>query len=223
MRETNRFRIVCALVVIVAVFAAEATAQPPVKAQKSFAECVTDPKPYLAMDWRNFDQGFSPDGKEWGWREVSNKPECETAAADLIAMWMKQHAATLDGGTRLFMAFHEGQVRAMGGDYVKGAKLIEAGRADWDKKPEGRAYVDAILAFLRGDKPELMAARKRMMSVPEPPDFARTQKAYREQAGWEPKWPMNIEAVDKMIDCWGKGYTGGSRGDCEWTPAKRGT
>jgi hypothetical protein len=66
----------------------------------------------------------------------------------------------------------------------------------------------------------LMAARERMMAVPEPADFARTQKAYREQTGWEPKWPMYIETVDKMTACWGKGYTGTPDGDCEWRPAR---
>ncbi len=57
------------------------------------------------------------------------------------------------------------------------------------------------------------------MAVPEPPDFAQLQKLYREQAGFEPKWPMYIETVDKMIACWGKGYTGMPDGDCEWRPA----
>jgi hypothetical protein len=209
----------CALCLFAAaIIGATAWAQVPVKTQKTFAECVADPKPYLAMDWQNFDQGVAPDGREWGWREISNKPGCETAAADLMAMWMKENRDTLGAKQQLFMTFHEGQVRAMGGDFAKGAEMIEAGRAFWDK-PEGVAYVDAILAFLRGDRAGLMAARERMMAVPEPPNFARTQKAFCEQAGWEPKWPMNIEAVDKMIACWGKGYTGGSQGDCEWRPA----
>jgi len=211
----------CLLVALACAAAGPAVwAQVPVKTQKTFAECVADPKPYLAMDWKNFDQGVAPDGREWGWREVSSKPGCETAAADLMAMWMKEKGATLDARTRTFMTFHEGQVRAMGGDFRRGAEMIEAGRFFWDNKPEGAAYVDAILAFLRGDRAGLLAARERMMAIPEPANFARTQKAFREQAGWEPKWPMNIEAVDKMIGCWGKGYTGGSRGDCDWRPAQ---
>src|SRR5262249_46590912 len=100
-------------------------ALPPIKGQKGFAEGVGDPARYLALDWQNFDQGVSPDGKEWGWREVSNKPDCETAAADLIAMWMAQKGSTLDARTRVFMTFHEGQVRAMGGDFKRGAEMIE--------------------------------------------------------------------------------------------------
>ncbi len=39
------------------IFSAAACAQVPVKTQKTFAECVADPAPYLALDWENFDQG----------------------------------------------------------------------------------------------------------------------------------------------------------------------
>jgi hypothetical protein len=206
----------------IAIVSATACAQVPVKTQKTFAECLADPTPYLAMDWENFDQGAASDGRVWGWREIAAKPGCETAAADLVAIWVEQKGPALDEATRLLMSFHEGQIRAMGGDYVKAAALIEAGRAEWDDKPEGAAYVDATLAFLRGDRPGLKAARERMMAVPEPPDFVDLQKQYREQAGFEPKWPMYIETVDKMIACWGKGYTGMPDGDCNWTPARRG-
>jgi hypothetical protein len=206
----------------VAIVGATACAQVPVKTQKTFAECVADNASYLAMDWENFDQGAAPDGRVWGWREIAAKPGCETAAADLVAIWVEQKGPALDESTRLLMSFHEGQIRAMGGDYVKAAALIEAGRAEWDDKPEGAAYVDATLAFLRGDRPGFMAARDRMMAVPEPPNFADLQKQYREQAGFEPKWPMYIETVDKMSACWGKGYTGMPDGDCEWAPARRG-
>jgi hypothetical protein len=205
----------------VAIAGAAACTQVPVKTQEMFAECVADPAPYLALDWENFDQGAAPDGRVWGWREIAAKPGCETGAADLVAMWVKQQGSALDEPTRLLMSFHEGQIRAMGGDYVKAAALIEAGRGEWDDKPEGAAYVDATLAFLRGDRPGFMAARDRMMAVPEPPDFANLQKQYREQAGFEPKWPMYIETVDKMSACWGKGYTGMPDGDCEWRPAVR--
>lgn len=194
-----------------------AHAQPQVKAQKTFDACVDDPAPYLAMDWQTFDQGVAPDGREWGWREIESQSGCETAAADLIAMWMKANGGTLSRKQKLFMIFHEGQVRAMGGDFVKGAEMIEAGRTFWEK-PEGAAYVDAILAFLRGDLAGLTAARDRLLAVSEPPDFAQTQKVFLEQVGWEPQWPMNIEAVDKLVACWGRGYTGGSQGDCEWLP-----
>ena len=80
------------------------------------------------------------------------------------------------------------------------------------------ARLEVYLAFLHGDKPGLMAARERLMAVPQPANWEHIQQLYKEQAGWVPAWPENIEAVDKMISCWGKGYTGGSQGDCEWRP-----
>lgn len=205
----------------IATVAIAACTQVPVKTQKAFNECVANPAPYLKMDWENFDQGASVDGRVWGWREVAEKPGCETAAADLVAMWTKEKGATLDEPTRLIMTFHEGQIRAMGGDYVRAAALIEAGRDDWDKQPEGAAYVDATLAFLRGDRRGMTEARKRMMAVPQPAEFAELQKRYREQVGFDLKWPLYIETVDKMIACWGKGYTGLPDGNCEWRPAVR--
>jgi hypothetical protein len=108
----------------------------------------------------------------------------------------------------------------MGGDFAKGLEMIEVGRAWWDS-PVGAAYVDGIIAFLSNDRPGLMAARERMIAIPPPSNWAHTQELYRKQAGWVPNWPENIDAVDKMIECWGKGYTGGATGDCEWSPAKR--
>jgi hypothetical protein len=210
-------QLVAALAIGCAVWLHVAAAQPapPLKVQNSFAQCVADAEPYLALDYRNFDQGVSADGKEWGWREISNKPGCETAAADLIALWMQRHGSELNDRTRLFMSFHEGQVRAMGGQFKRGAAMIEAGRGAWPS-PEGAAYVDAILAFLRYDRPGLMAARERLMAVPEPKSWARMQEAFMKQVGRVPLWPQNIESVDKMLECFGKGYTGGSVGDCEW-------
>jgi hypothetical protein len=217
-----RFRLAPALGVLACAWlvAAAACADPLIKQQKPFAECVPDPAPYLALDWENFDQGVSPDGRAWGWREVSSQQGCETAAGDLIDRWMATNGADLPRSTRLFMLFHEGQVRAMGGDFVRGAELIEAGRGAWTQ-PEGEAYVDAILAFLRSDRSGLQAARERMLAVPAPANWANTQQAFLDKIGWEPRWPLNIESVDKLISCWGKGYTGGSKGDCDWQPARR--
>jgi hypothetical protein len=102
----------------------------------------------------------------------------------------------------------------LGGDFVRGAKLIEAGRAFWDDKPEGRAYVDAILAFLHHDREGLLAARQRLLTVPEPANFAEYQQAFQHKTGLLPKWPQNIEAVDKLVECFGKNYTGGPQGSC---------
>lgn len=177
--------------------------------QKPYAECVKDPESYLALSQQDFDQGVRPtaDGprQEWGWREIARQEGCETAAADLIAQWRERHGASLDPRTRSFMAFHEGQVRAGGGDNAGAIPLIEAGRLSFSGAV-GEAYVDAILAFLRSDRPALLAARERLLAVPEPANWPEMQRRFKEQAGQDMKWPMNIEATDTLVRCFGKPY-----------------
>ena len=177
--------------------------------QKPYSECVKDPESYLALSFRDFDQGVRPvaDGprQEWGWREVARQEGCETAAAILISQWRERHGASLDRDRQSFIAFHEGQLRAGGGDNAGAIPLIEEGRiAFYDAA--GQAYVDAIVAFLRSDRDALIAARERLLAVPEPPDWPEYQRAVKEQAGQDMKWPRNIEATDTLVRCFGKPY-----------------
>lgn len=161
------------------------------------------------MSFEDFDQGIQPvaDGprKESGWREIANQEGCETAVAILISQWRDRHGASLNPFLQSFIAFHEGQLRAAGGDYSAAIPLIEAGRGAFSDAA-GQAYVDAILAFLRSDRDALIAARERLLAVPEPPNWPEMQRAYKEQAGQEMKWPRNIEATDTLVRCFGKPY-----------------
>ena len=200
---------------------APASAQVPAKAsssgtaQKSYSECVQDPERYLAMSFQDFDQGIQPVAgaprKEWGWREVANQGGCETAAAILISQWRERHGASLNPFLQSFIAFHEGQLRATGGDYTAAIPLIEAGRGFFSDAA-GQAYVDAILAFLRSDRGALLAARERLLAVPEPPNWPELQRAFKEQAGQEMKWPRNIEATETLVRCFGRPYS--ALGEC---------
>lgn len=177
--------------------------------QKPYSECVKDPESYLALSFEDFDQGVQPvaDGprQEWGWREIARQKGCETAAAILISKWRARHGASLDRYRQSFMAFHEGQVRAGGGDYASAIPLIEAGRYAFSG-PAGQAYVDAVLAFLRSDRDALIAARERLLAVPEPPNWPEMQRRYKEKAGQDMKWPLNIEATDMLVRCFGQPY-----------------
>ncbi len=178
--------------------------------QKPFAECVPDPENYLAMSFQDFDQGVQavPDGprKEWGWREIAKQHGCETAVADLISQWRERNDASLNPLERSFIAFHEGQLRASGGDYAGALPLIEAGRVAFGDAA-GQAYVDALAAFLRSDRDALIAARERLLAVPEPANWPELQRMFREQAGQEMRWPRNIEATDRLLQCFGKPYS----------------
>jgi len=177
--------------------------------QKPYSECVKDPETYLALSLQDFDQGVKPVAEgarqEWGWREIARQPGCETAAAILISQWRERHGSSLDRGQQSFIAFHEGQLRAGGGDYSGAIPLIEKGRIAF-ADPAGQAYVDAIVAFLRSDRDALIAARERLLAVPEPPNWPETQRAFKEQAGQDMKWPLNIEATDTLVRCFGKPY-----------------
>jgi hypothetical protein len=192
-------------------FGGAAAAQAP---QKPYAECVKDPETYLAMSYPDFDQGVRPvagaSRQEWGWREIANQEGCETAAAILISQWRERHGASLDPRSQSFLAFHEGQMRATGGDYQTAIPLIEAGRGFFND-PAGQAYVDAMVAFLRSDRDALIAARERLLAVPEPANWAETQRAFKEQAGQDMKWPLNIEATDSLVRCFGKPYADGGK------------
>jgi hypothetical protein len=176
--------------------------------QKPYEACVRDPARYLAMAFQEFDQGVRPVAEgpreEWGWREIARQQGCETAAATLISHWRERHP-DLDRFRHSFMAFHEGQVRAGGGDYRAAIPLIEAGRHAFSDAA-GQAYVDATLAFLRSDLDALIAARERLLAVPEPPNWPEQQRLVKEQAGQEMTWPRNIEATDTLIRCFGKPY-----------------
>ena len=184
--------------------------------QKPYAECVHDPESYLALSFQEFDQGVRPvaDGprQEWGWREVARQEGCETAAADLISQWRERHGARLNPAQQGMSAFHEGQLRAGGGDYTNAIPLIETGARHVFTDAAGQAYVAAIVAFLRSDRDALIAARERLLAVPEPPDWPEFQRRVKEQFDQDMKWPRNIEATDALVRCFGKPYP--VFGDC---------
>ena len=67
--------------------------------------------------------------------------------------------------------------------------------------------MDAIVAFLRSDRDALIAARERLLAVPEPPNWPELQRRFKEQAGQDRRWPLNIEATDALVRCFGKPYS----------------
>ena len=184
--------------------------QPSFAPQRPFAECVADAQSLLALSFEDFDQGVQPVAggprEEWGWRPIARQPGCETAAADLISQWRARHGEELPAMLRSFMAFHEAQVRAGGGDHAAAIALIEESAQGSFGDEAWQAYVAALLAFLQHDREALLAARERLLAVPEPDNWAERQRQFREEAGQEMAWPRNIEATDTLVACFGKAY-----------------
>lgn len=171
-----------------------------VGASSAPANCSYDPAKAIAMSFESFDQESNG-----GWRELEARG-CQIAAAQLINVYRHEHKA-LQEAERSLLSWHEGQMRAIGGDYKSAIPLLMGG------VPEGNTvdFVDYALgtvAFLQRDKPGLIAARARLVSVPKPASFAGTftitSGGKSEQV--HIKWPVNLDILDGLIQCYDKPY-----------------
>ena len=175
--------------------------------------CSYDKAAMLGLDEEEFDQDLSG-----GWRAVANTSGCELAAADLLAAYRTQHPKV-----SAVLAWHEGQLRAMAGQYERAIPLLNQ-----DRKPPGQDlagwnyYVDATLAFLRQDKPALLNARHQLAAVPyaEGIGLPPLKNGYFEVPG-QPghpathmRWPPNIDVVDGLVACFGKSYSEANEKSC---------
>jgi hypothetical protein len=171
------------------------------------APCVVDRERLLALDPPAFDQDLAG-----GWRAVAAREECQSAAADLIRDYRRMH-----GLNDSILYWHEGQLRALAGQTSAAITLFErsrkgpADRFGWD------AYVDATIAFLRHDRRALMAARESLASLPRPADFnPRDPQGHPLRLAW----PVNLDAVDGLIACFGRPYSQAYGPSCR-APATR--
>lgn len=148
--------------------------------------CQVDRRAMLALGMDAFDQDH-----QGGWRPLSERPGCKGTAADLIRDY------------RLFMQdripilyWHEGQLRADLGQNEAAAQLMDRTRRDPgdERAPWWNAYVDGTIAFLRGNRAALVAARQRLAAVPRPADTGGRA------------WPPNLAVVDGLLRCFGRPY-----------------
>ncbi|WP_374293823.1 hypothetical protein [Sphingomonas sp.] len=147
--------------------------------------CVYDPKS-LDLGFDAFDQ--DPAG---GWRALSAKPGCESTAADMIRAYRMNQESRIP-----LLFWHEAQLRASIGDYGSAVGLMERSRQPAkDDRYGWNAYVDATIAFLRGDKSALNRARDQLLQLTKP-----------DAASAEGTWPPNIAVVDALIRCFGQPY-----------------
>jgi hypothetical protein len=165
---------------------------------KQVAACDYDRPAMLALDLRLFDQDMNG-----GWRTLEARG-CVVDAADLIRDWRKVHGET--GPTDTLLSWHEGQLRADAGQYRDAIKLLNAGRhpAADDAKWGWNLYVEGSVAFLRGDRHALEAARAKLAALPRPPELKDAVGADGKPR--PARWPMNIRVLDSFIRCWGQSY-----------------
>jgi hypothetical protein len=146
------------------------------KVVRADGACAYDKAKLMALDEPRFDQGSS------GWRAIGEKPGCEAIAADLIRDYRELH-----GDESFILFWHEGQLRAIAGDYQQAIILMTRSRRRIAVDMTGwNQYVDATIAFLQKNKPALLAARTRLVEV-------------------QPQ-SLNLDVVGGLIRCFSKSY-----------------
>jgi hypothetical protein len=161
----------------------------------------------LALSRRAFDQDL-----QGGWRAVSARDGCIAAAADLIRDYRERHRLN---DTILF--WHEGQLRASDGQTEAASALFERSRKEPADAFGWNQYVDATIAFLRNDRPALLAARASLAGLPRPSGFEPRDPQGRPISL---SWPMNLDVVDGLIACFGRSYREAYGPACRSDPAR---
>lgn len=64
-----------------------------------------------------------------------------------------------------------------------------------ERAPWWNPYVDGTIAFLRGDRVALMAARDRLAAAARPADMPADRA-----------WPPNLAVVEGLVRCFGRPY-----------------
>ena len=162
-------------------------------------DCAYD-KTLLELPPEKFDQDL-----KGGWRPLGDKPGCETATADLLAAYRVKHWGALKPGELHLNYWHEGQMRAEGGDNAGAVPLLLAGNGP----PDDADFADYALgsvAFLQHDKAALVAARARLAGQPEPAWFKASAAEIKAATGDTAIWPLNLSVLDGLIACFDKPY-----------------
>lgn len=192
------------LIALIALSAAGAHAQPP---QRSDAECGVDLGRFMNMTFAQFDQDL-----DHGWREIADKPGCERAGADLIALYRDEQLAQQMAG----LDWHEAQVRAGAGETTRAIELFRR-NLEFRKKramaDQGSAadvlYAEATIAFLERDRAALIAKRAQLAALPKPDWFDEAAEKFRRAYPGSKAlmvWPSNLDTVDGFIACFDRPY-----------------
>lgn len=163
-------------------------------APAALQDCSYDRAAMLALDYRSFDQ--TPGH---GWRALAARG-CDGQAAELIRKWREHHRES-----RTILFWHEGQSRAFTGDYPAAIALFERARkAPQDDRIFWNLYVDGSVAFLKGDRARLQAARDALAAKSRPEDWDAMKGT--DGKPLNAPWPVNLAVLDGFLRCWGKPY-----------------
>ena len=158
------------------------------------ASCSVDREAILALDYQSFDQ--DPQG---GWRSLADMG-CNKQAADIIRDWRERHS-----DSRYILFWHEGQARAFAGEYEAAIKLFDRSRRPTREDRIGwNLYVDGSVAFLRGQRKKVEAARASLARVPKPIGWDEMRGVDGQPL--RAPWPVNLYVLDGFIRCWGELY-----------------
>ena len=95
------------------------------------------------------------------------------------------------------IAWHEGQMRAAFGDNTGAIDDLSLSLKSPD--PAFRDYVAATIAFLKHDRPGLLAARAALAAEPRPDGFDAAAADAKARYGQVVVWPINLDKVDGLI------------------------
>jgi hypothetical protein len=144
---------------------------------------------------------------------VAARPGCDSVAADLVRDYRESH-----GSRSGILYWHEGQLRALAGDYESATMLMEQSRDADDPSVGWNVYVAATIAFLNRDRAALLEARARLAAL-RPMNGEQVQDgfiSFRTGSGqmMRVRWPLNLDVVDGLVRCFDKPYRAAYGAEC---------
>lgn len=158
-----------------------------------------------------FDQDF-----QGGWRPYGDQDGCERATADLILTYLLYSPHVDELG---LLRWHAGQMMAAAGNYDGAIPLFLASKDD--EATAWNAYVDGSVAFLKGDRDAIEAARVALLAfAPDEEEQAATRRFLEQNPNIRvPEGfitdPPNLPVIDRLRTCWGSNYQTAYRGQCD--------
>ena len=182
-------------------------------------ECRVDRETLLKLDYEAFEHDI--DG---GWRPLGAVKGCEAATADLLRDYRLRNGGAV-AGQRIEYVYsllrHESQLAAAAGQTDRAIALRRAARGSpmW----ENYYYDNAMIAFLKRNKAQLLENRAKLAALPKPDGHDEGVAAFEKKFGKPgPTWPPNLDVVDGLIACFDQPYAEAYSFACREKAAREG-